>query len=80
MSCTAVYTMRMIEVFKTNICCETQAAELMTAISKSYPHYRVNMDLQDCDNILRIVAHSVDHSGIIQLAGSLGYNVEVLPD
>lgn len=70
----------MIEVYKTNISGKQEADELINAILDNYPHYKVNMDLHDCDNILRIVAYSVDHAGIHQLAGRLGFYVEVLPD
>ena len=71
---------QMIEIFRTNIDCPDKAAALSAAINGLFPHYRINFDLQDCDKILRIVAQTIDHQAVIQLAGSLGMNVEVLPD
>ena len=45
----------MIEVFSINIYCQEQVNRLIEEIDKTFKGYRANMDLTDCDNILRIV-------------------------
>lgn len=44
----------MIEVFKTNIRNLTQAKKLIQDIRRAFPSYHVNVDLEDCDRILRV--------------------------
>lgn len=72
----------MVEVFKTNVETDEQAARLAHLILGSFPHYAVNFDLEDCDKILRIksTAGSVKISDIIQLVKLENMHAEVLPD
>ncbi|HEY6435369.1 MAG TPA: hypothetical protein VIY47_02175 [Ignavibacteriaceae bacterium] len=49
-----------IEVFKTNITNSQQAKCLIAAIRVAFPCYRVNVDLDDCDKILRVVSATED--------------------
>jgi hypothetical protein len=44
----------MIEVFKTNICQSEDADAVIDGLSKDLPGSRINIDLHDCDKILRI--------------------------
>jgi hypothetical protein len=72
----------MVEVFKTNVTSPTQAIVLVGVIHESFPDYRANFDLHDCDNILRVVCDtgSVHATGIVDLLQSYGYYAEPLPD
>jgi hypothetical protein len=49
-----------IEVFKTNITNSQQAKCLIEAIRIAFPCYSVNVDLDDCDKILRVVSATED--------------------
>ena len=44
----------MVEVFKTNVVVEELAKQLTIKLSTQFPHYKINFDLQDCDNIPRV--------------------------
>lgn len=44
----------MVEVFKTNVTSERKARQVLHLINRKFPSYKVNFDLEDCDNILRI--------------------------
>jgi hypothetical protein len=44
----------MVEVFKTNVTDQKQAAMFLKILSLHFPHHKVNFDLDDCDKILRV--------------------------
>ena len=68
----------MVEVFKTNITRKKQATLLAGILAEQFPFYRINFDLQDCDNILRIEGHEVVPDKIIETLKLNGYHCEVL--
>lgn len=70
----------MVEVFKTNVREEGEAAALITLLLEHYPDGQINFDLEDCDKILRIKNHRVIPGDIIPLLKNKGYFCEVLPD
>ena len=72
----------MIEVFKTNVRQKGQAIMLIRQIQKTFCDYKVNFDLDDCDNILRVKSKDgiIRSSCLIDLLRQLGYHAEVLPD
>lgn len=43
----------MIEIFKTNVSNERQAARVLKLLGARLPGCRFNFDLEDCDRILR---------------------------
>lgn len=45
----------MIEVYSTDICCHEKANRLIEEIHKTFAGYKANVDLIDCDKILRVV-------------------------
>lgn len=71
----------MIEVFKTNVGEADKASQVIKLICTSFRGYQANFDLDDCDNILRVVSNNgqVYAHGIIQLLQRLGLHAEVLP-
>lgn len=73
---------RLVEVFKTNVEQETQAAEVLSALADHFPSYKINFDLQDCDRILRVESRhgAIDNNRIIEAIGDFGYVIEELPD
>ena len=44
----------MIEVFKTNIQKVSQAKKLISLLGQHFPGNKINIDLYDCDKVLRI--------------------------
>ena len=73
---------QLVEVFKTNVEQEVQAAKLLAALIDYFPAYKINFDLQDCDKILRVESRNgaIDNSRIIEAIGDFGYAIEELPD
>ncbi len=71
----------MIEVFKTDVGEPDKALQVIQLIRTSFQGYQANFDLNDCDNILRVVSNNgqVYAHGIIQLLQQLGLHAEVLP-
>jgi hypothetical protein len=72
----------MIEVFKTNVSTKDKAEMLTKLIHAAFENYQVNFDLEDCDNILRVVSaiDSIDSVALIKLIKGLGFQASVLPD
>jgi hypothetical protein len=72
----------MVEVFKTNITCAEKAKQLVEMIHQLFGNYKANFDLDDCDNILRIVYGKAERpaADFIQWLCSVGCEAELLPD
>ena len=70
-----------VEVFKTNVSHADEAKVLVGRIRASFPDYRVNFDLGDCDRILRVTsAEFMNVPALIALLKQCGFEAEVLPD
>ena len=71
-----------VEVFKTNVIDPGQARMLVDHIHKSFRDYKANFDLEDCDNILRVITATgfIRASCLINLLNELGFEAEVLPE
>jgi len=72
----------MVEVFRTNVKDRFHADQLLEQIHKSFPAYKANFDLEDCDKILRIKSESgmVQPMPVILLLSECGFHAETLPD
>ena len=72
----------MVEVFKTSVVCQQQAALLLHRSHTAFPACRANFDLQDCDRILRVEnpVGSIDAAAITALLQENGFWAEPLPD
>jgi len=68
----------MVEVFKTNIESKSQATVLITALSRLFPNCRINIDLDDCDRILRLEGEQFCIPTTIGLLNEMGYQCEIL--
>jgi hypothetical protein len=44
----------MVEVFKTNVNNKWSANKLTEKLQQHFPDHKINFDLDDCDNILRV--------------------------
>lgn len=72
----------MVEVFKTNVRYPEEADLLIALIHQAFSDYTANFDLDDCDNILRVVSKtgSIQSTALITLLKDFGFEAEVLPD
>jgi hypothetical protein len=68
----------MIEVFKTSVQHSEQALSIMFEIRAYFSNVRVNFDLEDCDNILRVEGGNIQKNKIINILVSEGYFCEAL--
>ena len=70
----------MVEVFKTNITKQKQSKQIIEKLNQTFPKYKINFDLEDCDNILRIEnpVGEVHNDYVIQLISDVGFYIEPL--
>lgn len=70
--------MKIVEIFKTTVSTEKEALETTRSLSILYPIYKINFDLEDEENILRVEANQrkVETADIIKYMMELGYNCE----
>ena len=68
----------MVEVFKTNVQLDEQSQMLIEKLSYHFPHCRINFDLEDCDNILRVEGDDIPIEKVIEIFNSHGCECEVL--
>ena len=72
----------MIEVFKTDVKDKLHSRVLIDLLHKTFPGYRANFDLDDCDKILRVcgITNPLQAFQIINLLKDFGVKAEILPD
>ncbi|WP_455169200.1 hypothetical protein [Aegicerativicinus sediminis] len=63
----------MVEIFKTNISKKKEANSILEKLSFCFPNYRMNFDLEDCDNILRVEYRTVETHAVKVAVESWGY-------
>jgi len=68
----------MIEVFKTNIRKLSQAKQLIALLLQHFPGSKINIDLHDCDKVLRVEAHHFLPATILRLVQENGFACSVL--
>ena len=68
----------MIEVFKTNIEERSQAEKLIALLLDHFPGHRINVDLHDCDKVLRIEGGNFLSARIMTLVKENGFMCSVL--
>ena len=68
----------MVEVFRTNVKRKRQAKVLLDILSKQFPLFHINFDLEDCDNILRVEGENICPKTITGLVTENGYECGVL--
>lgn len=70
--------LHMVEVFRTNVRRKRQAKVLLDILSKQFPLFRINFDLEDCDKILRVEGDNICPERITGLVTESGYECGVL--
>jgi hypothetical protein len=68
----------MVEVFKTNVQNKFQAKKLISILSGFFTEYKINFDLDDCDNILRVEANLISVNEIIVIIRNEGFACALL--
>ena len=72
----------MVEVFKTSIRSDAEAALVLMELETAFPDHEINFDLEDCDNILRFKTDAVhiDIKSVMELVKDQGFEIEILTD
>ena len=68
----------MVEVFKTNVQKKTQSKMLLAVLSETFPSFKINFDLSDCDKVLRVEGNNLEALSIMILVKEKGFKCEVL--
>jgi len=68
----------MIEIFKTNVLKKAQSKMLLCILSETFPSFKINFDLSDCDKVLRVEGDNMDTSRIMVLVKEYGFKCELL--
>jgi hypothetical protein len=68
----------MVEVFRTNITDEQAAALILERFQNEIPGAKINFDLEDCDNILRVESDTIAVKSITELVRQHGFYCEAL--
>jgi hypothetical protein len=69
----------LIKAFKTNIKDEKIAKKVIENLNAILPYCSINFDLNDCDNVLRIVAkHPVDIEILVTYIKKEGFLITLL--
>ncbi|MEO5683521.1 MAG: hypothetical protein ABIQ88_12810 [Chitinophagaceae bacterium] len=68
----------MIEVFKTNIGEVSQAKQLIGLLLQHFPGSKINVDLHDCDKVLRVEGDGFLPCTIMMLVEECGFICSLL--
>ncbi len=68
----------MVEAFKTNVQKKGEGKILVCVLQQTFPLFRINFDLTDCDRVLRVEGDDIEPSGIMYIVQQHGFNCEVL--
>lgn len=67
-----------VEIFKTNVKNKRAAREIAFHLSHNLPECEINFDLDDCDNILRVMGSTINVPEVLKSMKLMGYNCEVI--
>ena len=68
----------MVEVFKTNVRREAEAKRMINELLYHFPDKKINFDLQDCDNVLRVEGDNILNCRIKDILSEYGFICEEL--
>ena len=68
----------MITVFKTNVHKAAQAKKLVRYLLQHFPGSKINIDLKDCDKVLRVEGENFIESKIMMLVRQTGFSCALL--
>ncbi len=68
----------MVEAFKTNVQKKAQSKMLLCILSEAFPSLKINIDLSDCDKVLRVEGDNMEALRIMILVKEYGFKCEIL--
>lgn len=68
----------MITVFKTNVQKAMQAKKLVSYLLQHFPGNKINIDLNDCDKVLRVEGENFKEGKIMMLVRQTGFSCSLL--
>ena len=68
----------MVESFKTNVQKKAQSKMLLCILSETFPSFKINFDLSDCDRVLRVEGDNMEPLRIMILVKEYGFECEIL--
>ncbi len=68
----------MVEVFKTNIEQTEHSEILLSKLNELFPYLKINFDLEDCDNILRVEGTTISVEAIQEVLDTEGVEYSLL--
>ena len=68
----------MVEVFKTNVQELAQAQKLVAVLRRHFPDSKINIDLDDCDKVLRVEGNNLRIEKVMTLVTKKGFVCTVL--
>lgn len=68
-----------IEVFKTSVTTCEEANRIKTILMTRFPGLKLNFDLEDCDNILRVeLNEELQKEHIVRIVANAGHTIATL--
>jgi hypothetical protein len=68
----------MVEIFKTNVQLSAEAEQLVSHLSGLMPGCLINLDLHDCDKVLRVQGEQVIPEQVVSITRAMGYDCMIL--
>lgn len=68
----------MVEVFKTNVQEHAEAQKLVAVLRRHFPGNKINIDLDDCDKVLRVEGNNLPIEKLMTLVTQKGFVCTVL--
>ena len=68
----------MVEVFKTNVQKFTEAQQLVALLRRHFPGTKINIDMDDCDKVLRVEGNNLRIEKLMTLVTKKGFLCTVL--
>ena len=68
----------MITVFKTNVNRISEAKKLVKYLLQHFPGSKINIDLKDCDKVLRVEGENFIEGKIMMLVRETGFSCALL--
>lgn len=68
----------MVEIFKTNVQKKNQSKMLLSVLSETFPLFKINFDLSDCDKVLRVEGDDIKTLRVMTLVKESRFTCEPL--
>jgi hypothetical protein len=68
----------MVEVFKTNVQEFAEAQRLVAVLRRHFPGSKINIDLDDCDKVLRVEGNNLRIEKVMTLVTEKGFVCTIL--